>query len=134
MFITAGGASDISRRMINERLALAEDGVLVFSVVLSADGEEIVAGPELHEPRVPAAQGPSRAVRRARGRGARHHPAQPPARPEFSLQLRNNVQNVIQRVIFQRTKINPVVLGMVSYVEDAPTQEKRRQKQKQAAQ
>ena len=35
--------------------------------------------------------------------------------PEFQLQLRNNVQNVIQRIIFEDTRINPVVLGMVSY-------------------
>jgi hypothetical protein len=35
--------------------------------------------------------------------------------PQFQLQLRNNVQNVIQHIIFEKTRINPVVIGMVSY-------------------
>ncbi|MCC7477599.1 ribonuclease J [bacterium] len=115
VFIAGNGASDISRRVINERLALAEDGVLVFSVVLSADGSEILAGPELmskgflqskDQPElfddINAAVRDSILRNKMRG-------------PEHSLQLRNNVQNAIQRVIFSKTKINPMVIGMVSY-------------------
>jgi ribonuclease J len=131
VFITAGGASDISRRVINERLALAEDGVLVFSVVLSADGGDIVSGPEIQskgfitpkeDPELftQLEEAIAEAILRNRQRA-----------PEFVLQLRNNVQNAIQRVIFQRTKINPVVLGNVSYVDTAQQQDSRRQKQKQ---
>lgn len=116
VFISAGGASDLSRRVINERLALAEDGVLVFSVVLSANGDEIVSGPELQvkgftsqkdQPELFAEI--EAAVRDSIMRNRQRT-------PEFGLQLRNNVQNTIQRIIFQRTKINPVVLGIVSYV------------------
>ncbi|MDQ3024307.1 MAG: ribonuclease J, partial [bacterium] len=133
VFITAGGSSDVSRRVINERLALAEDGVLVFSVVMNSDGSEIVSGPELQtkgfitpkeqpELYIEIEEAIADSILRNRQRG-----------PEFVLQLRNNVQNAIQRVIFQRTKINPIVLGIVSYVDDAPKQAARRQKQKQAA-
>ena len=39
--------------------------------------------------------------------------------PEYRLQLTNNVQNVIQKIIFQQTRINPVVIGMVAYAENA---------------
>jgi len=116
IFIAGEGGADISRRMINERLALAQDGVLVFSVVLSQNGEEIVAGPDLmHKGFLPQNQAPelydelreevAASILRNRQRS-----------PEFQLQLRNNVQNAIQRVIFSKTRINPVVLGMVSYV------------------
>jgi len=116
IFIAGEGGADITRRMINERLALAQDGVLVFSVVLSQDGEEIVAGPDLmHKGFLPQNQAPelydelreevAASILRNRQRS-----------PEFQLQLRNNVQNAIQRVIFSKTRINPVVLGMVSYV------------------
>ncbi|MBN2083212.1 ribonuclease J [bacterium] len=115
IFIGGDGGADISRRMINERLALAQDGVLVFTVVLSADGERIVAGPDLmNRGFLPEKQAPelyvdlreeiAAAILKNRQRT-----------PEFQLQLRNNVQNAIQRVIFQKTRINPTVLGMVSY-------------------
>jgi ribonuclease J len=132
IFITAGGQSDVSRRIINERLALAEDGVLFFSVVLTENGDEIVSGPELQskgfiqpkeEPELfkDIEESIADSIMRNRQRS-----------PEFVLQLRNNVQNAIQRVIFQRTKINPVVLGTVSYVESAAAHQKRRDRQKQA--
>jgi ribonuclease J len=109
------GETDISRRVINERLALAEDGVLAFSVVLSEDGSEIIGELQLMAKGfVPEQQSADlfgtlktdirEAILRNRLRG-----------PEHALQLRNNVQNAIQRVIFQKTKINPVVLGMVTY-------------------
>ena len=51
--------------------------------------------------------------------------------PEFALQLRNNVQNAIQRVIFQKTRINPVVLGVVSYVDNVQQPDTRRAKQRE---
>lgn len=116
VFIAGEGGADISRRMINERLALAQDGVLVFSVVLSHDGSEIVSGPDLmHKGFLPQKEAPelydelreevAAAILRNRQRS-----------PDYQLQLRNNVQNAIQRVIFSKTRINPVVLGMVSYV------------------
>jgi len=116
VYIAGDGGADISRRMINERLALAQDGVLVFSVVLSSDGGEIVSGPDLmHKGFLPEKQAPelytdlkeevAAAIMRNRQRT-----------PEFQLQLRNNVQNAIQRVIFSKTRINPIVLGIVSYV------------------
>jgi ribonuclease J len=122
VFITAGGASDVSRRVINERLALAEDGVLVFSVVLSANGDEIVAGPDLQskgflvekdQPDLFAeiVAAISDSIMRNKQRT-----------PEFVLQLRNNVQNTIQRIIFQKTRINPIVLGIVSYARTATGQ------------
>jgi ribonuclease J len=133
VFITAGGQSDVSRRIINERLALAEDGVLFFSVVLTENGDEIVSGPDLQskgfiqpkeEPELfkDIEDAVAESILRNRQRA-----------PEFALQLRNNVQNAIQRVIFQRTKINPVVLGVVSYVEGEVAHQQRRARQKQAA-
>jgi len=115
VFIAGNGGADISRRIINERQALAEDGLLIFSVVLDAAGEEIITGPELvSKGFLPQKEAPElfqkieeaiiKSIYRNRQRG-----------PEFQLQLRNNVQNVIQRIIFEDTRINPVVLGMVSY-------------------
>jgi len=115
VFIAASGGADLSRRILNERLALAEDGLLVFSIVLSADGAEIVSPPQiagkglLPEKEAPELlslieQSVTDAVLRNRQRG-----------PQYQLQLRNNIQNVIQRVIFEKTRINPVVIGMVSY-------------------
>jgi ribonuclease J len=119
IYIAGDGGQDVTRRMINERLALAQDGVLVFSVVLSADGEDIISGPDLQgkgfvlqsaaqELYQEIEEEIEEAVYRNRQRS-----------PEFALQLRNNVQNVIQKVIFQKTRLNPVVLGMVSYADDA---------------
>jgi len=116
IYIAGEGGADITRRMINERLALAQDGVLVFSVVLSHNGDRIVSGPDLmHKGLLPQREAPelydelreevAAAIMRNRQRS-----------PDFQLQLRNNVQNAIQRVIFSKTRINPVVLGMVSYV------------------
>jgi ribonuclease J len=116
IYISGDSGTDISRRVINERLALAEDGVLAFSVTMSADGSQIVGEVQLiARGFVPEQQSTdllaaikaeiAEAILRNRMRG-----------PEHSLQLRNNVQNAIQRVIFQKTKINPVVLGMVSYL------------------
>lgn len=115
VYIAGDGTADLSRRVINERLALAQDGMLVFSVVLNEDGSEIIGEPELlskgflHEPQFPELyseiqQAVAEAVRRNRQRT-----------PEFALQLRNNVQNAIQRVIFQKTRFNPLVLGIVHY-------------------
>ena len=116
VYISGDGNADISRRVINERLALAQDGLLTFSVVLSEDGDTIVAGPEIQGKgflqRTEAAElfdkleeAIVKAIYRNRQRT-----------PEYALQLRNNVQNVIQQIIMERTKINPVVIGMVSYV------------------
>jgi ribonuclease J len=130
VFITAGGQSDVSRRIINERLALAEDGVLFFSVVLSEKGDEIVSGPELQskgfiqpkeEPELfkEIEEAVADSILRNRQRS-----------PEFLLQLRNNVQNAIQRVIFQKTRINPIVLGTVSYVDTTQQQDSRRKRQR----
>ena len=120
VYITGKGNSDLSRKVINERLALAEDGILIFSVALSSDGEELLAPPQLiGKGFLPQKDFPelfeemqsaiTEAVYRNRQRD-----------PMFMLQLRNNIQNVIQRIIFKKTKINPVVIGMVTY-EDADT-------------
>jgi ribonuclease J len=119
IYIAGDGGTDVTRRMINERLALAQDGVLVFSVVLSNDGGDILSGPHLQSKGfVPQNQAPelyaeikaeiAEAILRNRQRG-----------PSHQLQLRNNVQSAIQRVIFQKTRINPTVLGMVSYPDGA---------------
>ncbi len=119
VFIGGDGGADISRRMINERLALAQDGVLIFSVVLSADGDEIIAGPDLlHKGFVPENQAPElyEELREATAAAILRNKQRT---PEFQLQLRNNVQNVIQRTIFQKTRLNPTVLGMVSYADGA---------------
>jgi ribonuclease J len=116
LYISGDGNADISRRVINERLALAQDGLLTFAVVLSEDGSEILAGPEI--------QGKGFLQRNEAGDlfktleeaivKAIHRNRQ--RTPEFALQLRNNVQNVIQQIILEKTKINPVVIGMVSYI------------------
>jgi ribonuclease J len=116
IYIAGNGGTDLSRRILSEREALAEDGMVVFSVVLSADGSEIVCPPQIvgkgflppnEEPELFTAmeRGVSEAILRNRQRA-----------PQHQLQLRNNVQNVIQRIIFEKTRINPVVIGMVSYV------------------
>lgn len=116
VFIAGDGGADLSRRTINERLALAQDGMLVFSVVLDENGGEVIAGPDLISKGfipeqqdaalyVELRQAVAEAVKRNRQRS-----------PEFSLQLRNNVQNAIQKVIFQKTRFNPLVLGIVHYV------------------
>jgi ribonuclease J len=118
VFIAANGGTDLSRRVINERSALAEDGLLVFSVVLSSDGSEIISPPQIvGKGFLPPNEAPelfttiehtvSEAILRNRQRG-----------PQFQLQLRNNVQNVIQKIIFEKTRINPVVIGMVSYAHE----------------
>jgi len=115
VFIAGDGSADLSRRTINERLALAQDGMLVFSVVLDEASGELVAGPDLiskgfipeqqdAELYVELRQAVAEAVKRNRQRT-----------PEFSLQLRNNMQNALQRVIFQKTRFNPLVLGIVHY-------------------
>jgi ribonuclease J len=116
VFIAANGGTDLNRRILNERLALAEDGLLVFSIVLSPDGSEIVSPPQLvGKGFLPEKEAPElfrqieQAVRDAVLRNRQRE-------PQFQLQLRNNVQNTIQKVIFEQTKINPVVIGMVSYV------------------
>jgi ribonuclease J len=115
VFIAGDGATDLSRRVLNERAALAEDGMLVFSVVLSADGSEIVSPPQIvGKGFLPQAEAPElftsieRAVTESILRNRQRA-------PQFQLQLRNNVQNVIQHIIFEQTRINPVVIGMVSY-------------------
>lgn len=118
IYITGKGNSDLSRKVINERLALAEDGVLIFSVALSSDGENLLAPPQLiGKGFLPQKDFPelfeemqaaiTEAVYRNRQR-----------EPQFVLQLRNNIQNVIQRIIFKKTKINPVVIGMVTYEDE----------------
>ena len=118
VYITGEGNSDLSRKVINERLALAEDGVLIFSVALSADGEELLAPPQLiGKGFLPQKDFPelfeeiqtaiTEAIQRNRQR-----------QPIYALQLRNNIQNVIQRIIFKKTKINPVVIGMVTYEDE----------------
>jgi len=119
IYIGGDGGADISRRMINERLALAQDGVLIFSVVFSSDGDEIIAGPDLmHKGFIPEKQAPElytelrEEIREALLRNRMRT-------PDVQLQLRNNVQNAIQRVIFKKTKMNPIVLGMVSYADES---------------
>jgi ribonuclease J len=117
VFIGAGGSNDLSRKVINERLGLAEDGILVFSLVLSEDGGRIVGGPELvsrgfvveHEAPDLFAEIES-AIISAFERNKQR-------KPEFQLQLRNNIQNVIQQVIFKKTRVNPVVIGMLTYAD-----------------
>lgn len=119
VYIAGETKGDISRKAINERLALAEDGMLVFSVVLSEDGGQIIAGPEVIAKGFMADkdypelyQGIQDAIRDAIGRNKQRG-------QEYRLQLRNNLQNAVQRVIFTQTKINPVVLGMVNYAGEA---------------
>jgi ribonuclease J len=114
------GETDISRRVINERLALAEDGVLAFSVVLSEDGSDVIGevqlsakgfGPDQQTPGLldEIKEEIATSIMRNRMRTQEH-----------ALQLRNNVQNAIQRVIFQKTKVNPVVMGMITYAGEKP--------------
>jgi ribonuclease J len=111
------GETDISRKVINERLSLAQDGVLAFSVMLSESGDKLLGDVQLSargfvverdnaELMTTIKNEIAEAIMRNRMRGAEH-----------SLQLKNNVQNAIQKVIFQRTKLNPVVLGMISYAD-----------------
>jgi ribonuclease J len=115
VFIGGKGSSDLSRKVINERLSLAEDGMLVFSLVLNADGSRVLAGPDLvSRGFIMQSEAPDlfseieQAVLDAFERNKQR-------KPEFQLQLRNNIQNVIQQVIFKRTKVNPVVIGLLSY-------------------
>jgi ribonuclease J len=120
VYIAGDGRSDISRKAINERLALAEDGMVVFSVVLSEDGSSILAGPEVMAKGFMADKdypqlykGICAAIADAIGRNKQRA-------PDYRLQLRNNVQNAVQRVIFHETKINPIVMGMLNYAGDGP--------------
>ncbi|MCB1185660.1 ribonuclease J [bacterium] len=115
----AGEGADVSRRILNERLALAEDGLLLFNVVLSADGSEVISGPELMgRGFLQPSQAPDLFERIEEGIVNSIHRNKMRS-PEYRLQLTNNVQNVIQKIIFQQTRINPVVIGMVAYAENA---------------
>ena len=115
----AGEGADVSRRILNERLALAEDGLLMFSVVLSSDGSEIISKPEMMgRGFIQPTSAPDlfERIEEAIVNSIRRNKMRT---PEYRLQLTNNVQNVIQKIIFQHTRINPVVIGMVAYAETA---------------
>lgn len=111
------GETDISRRVINERIALAQDGVLAFSVVLNADGSELLGEIQLSAKGFGPDQTSASLLDEIKAEISESIMRNRMRSPEHALQLRNNVQNAIQRVIFQKTKINPVVLGMLSYAE-----------------
>ncbi len=113
----AGEGADVSRRVLNERLALAQAGMLLFNVVLSADGSEVISKPELMgRGFLQPSQAPDLFERIEEAIVNSVHRNKMRA-PEYRLQLTNNIQNVIQKIIFQQTRINPVVIGMVAYAD-----------------
>jgi ribonuclease J len=115
VYIAGDGTSDLSRRTINERLAMAQDGMMIFSIALSEDGSEITSPPQLvSRGFLPEKEAPElfRELEQAITDSVLRNRVRT---PDYALQLRNNVQNAIQRVIFQKTRFNPIVIGMVHY-------------------
>jgi ribonuclease J len=108
---------EVGGGILKERLQLAEDGMIVFSCVLSKDGRRIIHGPEIFAKGFLPEKGKyeffedlkKSAEEAIFNNRQRSH--------EYRLQLRNNVANVVKKTIFGATHLTPVILVLISYVD-----------------
>lgn len=107
----------VSTRILSERTALAEDGVVTFTVVLDTQGDLIITGPIIKARGFPAESDDpslyqamreliSESILRNRQRSR-----------EFQIQLRNNISNALQRFIFEKLGLSPVIMGTVIHID-----------------
>jgi len=128
VFIDGLSVGSVSSRVLTERTMLAEDGVVLYTLVLDESGDHILAGPELKSRGfVPERQNPelyqsmlevlTEALHHNRLRGRAHQ-----------TQLRNNLANALQRHIFKQLGLNPTVIGTVLHLSgsSAPSSAGRR--------
>ncbi len=107
----------VSSRILTERTLLAEDGLVLFTLILDEAGDNVLYGPEvktrgfLPEKTNPVFYAEMRSLltetlfhNRLRDRS-------------YELQLRNNLANALQRHIFRKVGLNPTVIGTVVHLD-----------------
>ena len=113
----------VSSRILSERTLLAEDGLVLFTLILDETGDNILYGPEvrtrgfLPEKTNPVFYAEMRDLltetlfhNRLRDRS-------------YELQLRNNLANALQRHIFKKIGLNPTVIGTVVHLSEEQVSE-----------
>jgi ribonuclease J len=106
----------ISSRILSERTLLAEDGLVLFTLILDETGDQILYGPEIKTRGfLPEKANPAFYIemREVLTEALFHNRLRDQS---YELQLRNNLANALQRHIFKKIGINPTVIGTVVHL------------------
>jgi ribonuclease J len=106
----------ISSRILSERTLLAEDGLVLFTLILDESGGQILYGPEIKTRGfLPEKANPAFYIemREVLTEALSHNRLRDKS---YELQLRNNLANALQRHIFKKIGINPTVIGTVVHL------------------
>ncbi len=107
----------VSTRILTERTALAEDGVVNFTMVLDTKGDRILEGPIIRARGFPAEHddpGLYEQLKELVRESLFHNRLRG---KEYQTQLRNNLSNALQHFIYEKLGFNPVVLGTVLHID-----------------
>ncbi|MCD6283358.1 ribonuclease J [bacterium] len=116
IFIDGLSVGSVSSRILNERSMLAEDGVVLYTLVLDESGDHILSGPTLKSRGfLQERQNPElyEELRQVLSESLFHNRLRSRA---HQLQLRNNLANALQRHIFRRLGLNPTIVGTVLHL------------------
>jgi len=112
--ISVGG---VSTRVVQERRMLAEDGILIFNLVVDQEGEHILSGPQLSARGFPQErQNPQLYAELCEMLADTFFHNRLRAR-EYRAQVKNNLANALQRFVFKKLGLNPTVVGTVDYLD-----------------
>lgn len=112
--ITVGG---VSTRVVQERRMLAEDGVMVFNLVVDPQGEHILSGPHLSARGFPQERQNPQLYAELREMLADTFFHNRLRAKEYRAQVRNNLANALQHFVFKKLGLNPTVVGTVLYLD-----------------
>ncbi len=116
-YIDGLSVGTISTRILSERTALAEDGVVSFTLVLDSTGDTILRGPFISARGFPAEQDNPELFREMKElltESLFHNRLRSDA---YQTQLRNNLANTLQHFIFEKLGFHPVILGTVIHLD-----------------
>ena len=126
VFIDGLSVGSVSSRILNERSMLAEDGLVLYTLVLNESGDRIVSGPILKSRGfLQERQNPElyKELREVLTESLFHNRLRSQT---HQLQLRNNLANALQRHIFRKLGLNPTIVGTVLHLRPEELGEKER--------
>jgi ribonuclease J len=106
----------VSSRILTERTLLAEDGLVLFTLIVDESGDNILYGPEIKTRGfLPEKSNPAfyTEMREVLTEALFHNRLRDVS---YELQLRNNLANALQRHVFKKLGLNPTVVGTVIHL------------------
>jgi len=112
--ISVGG---VSTRVVQERRMLAEDGIMIFSLIVDREGEHILSGPHVSARGFPQErQNPQlyAEIREMLSETFFHNRLR--SKP-YQAQVKNNLANALQHFVFKKLALNPTIVGTVLHLD-----------------